>query len=254
MEQSTYLSGISGAADSSHRFGLSSTTNRADVRCHWPSQFGAQQRFPAGVELFSQGSLVQEVFWLVEGLVKLVYVDDEGRERILDLRMPQQLIGAALVLVRLPSPVSAVTVTRCRVLRMSDSEFARCLEADEQLSWAFHEMQSQEVYGQFQRLAELSTGTSRVRLEHFLQQVMHAFPSTPNGRIRLPLKRCELAQFLAVTPEHLSRLFKRLCDEGIIAFEKGWLVIRDAGRLAGETCEPRARIDTPLTRFQRMSA
>jgi CRP/FNR family transcriptional regulator len=213
-------------------FGTSSAAVIGDVTDDWAHHFHAHHSYPAGIELFAQGSLLHEVYWLAEGLVKLVYVDEDGRERILDLRVPGQLIGAALVFLRLPSPVSAVTVTRCRLQYMSDVEFARRVESDERLSWKVHEIQGLEVYGQFQRMAELSTGSSRLRLERFLSQIAQACPALTNGRFQLPLKRCELAQLLAVTPEHLSRLFKRLCEEGVIAFEKGWLKIRDARRLA----------------------
>ncbi len=220
----------------------------------WSSRLQTAQVYPSGVELFEQGSLVHDIYWLTEGLVKLVHVDENGRERILELRMPPRFIGASLGIVHLPSPVSAITVTRCRVQRISRAEFVEHLETDRQFSWDVHQIQSLEVYGQFQRLAALSTASSRLRLERFLKDLIEA-TATTTGRIGLPLKRWELAQLLAVTPEHLSRLFKQLCNERVISFEKGWLIVRAADRLACATRPTRAGIDRDgLPGLNRLSA
>ena len=199
------------------------------------SGFHIRHVYAKGVELFPQGARLHDVYWLDKGLVKLVYLDEDGRERILDLRLPQGLLGAAPVLLSLPSPVSAVTVTACHVRRMPAAEFIKSLESDGRISWEVLHIQSQEVYGQFQRMADLSTGSSRARLERFLRGLATAAPTTSGTHIQIPLKRCELAQLLAVTPEHLSRLFRQLCDAGVIGMDKGWLIVRDLDRLAGAT-------------------
>jgi len=53
-------------------------------------------------------------------------------------------------------------------------------------------------------------------------------------RIHNPLKHWEIAQLISVTPQHLSRLLKRLEEEGIIRRNKGWLIISDYQRLQAE--------------------
>ena len=220
----------------------------------WSSCFQTGPMYPSGAVLFEQGSLVHDIYWLVEGLVKLVHVDESGGERILELQLPPRFIGASLGIVDLPSPVSAVTVTRCRVQRISRAEFVERLATDRQFSWDVHHVQSQEVYGQFRRLAALSTASSRIRLERFLRDLIES-TARPSARICLPLKRWELAQLLAVTPEHLSRLFKQLCHEGVISFEKGWLIVPAADRLAGGARPDPPGIDCDgLTKLNRLSA
>jgi len=49
-----------------------------------------------------------------------------------------------------------------------------------------------------------------------------------------PLKHKELAQMVAVTPEHLSRLLKQLERDGIIKREKGLLVMNNSQSLIQE--------------------
>jgi CRP-like cAMP-binding protein len=63
-------------------------------------------------------------------------------------------------------------------------------------------------------------------------------------QLQLPLKHWELAELIAVTPEHLSRLLKKMQLEGIVQRDKGWIRIPDVRRLRSQldwtliTCNP----------------
>ena len=46
-------------------------------------------------------------------------------------------------------------------------------------------------------------------------------------RLQLPLKKQEIAELIAVTPEYLSLVVKRMQQQGIIRWNKSWLVIYD---------------------------
>jgi CRP-like cAMP-binding protein len=216
------------------------------------SGFRLREVYAKGVELFAQGQTLSDVYWLDCGLVKLVYCDAEGHERILALLPPQRLLGGATALLHCPSPVSAVTVTVCQLRRMAASDFVKSLESDGPISREVLYLQSQEVHEQFDRIADLSTGSSRLRLERFLRGMVTASPAASGTPIRIPLKRCELAQLLAVTPEHLSRLFRQLCNDRVIALERGWLIVHALGRLAGATV--RCADVGAATRIKRLSA
>jgi CRP-like cAMP-binding protein len=194
-------------------------------------RMGTPHSYPAGVELFAQETRVADVFWLADGLVKLVRADEHGRERILGLRFPNHFIGAALIIVGHPSPITAVTVTRCRLARMAAGEFLDLLQRHRELSLEVQRMLSREVYGQFERLADLSDA-SRTRVLRFLKNLASVTPPV-NGQVRLtlPIKRCELAQFLGITPEHLSRLLRQLALDGVIEVHKRWIVVPNVTRL-----------------------
>jgi len=43
-------------------------------------------------------------------------------------------------------------------------------------------------------------------------------------RLQMPLKHWEVAELIAVTPEHLSRVLRQMETEGILRREKGWLI------------------------------
>ena len=133
-----------------------------------------------------------------------------------------------------PSPVSAVTVMCCGLRRVSGADFLELVRTDLHFSWQVHKIQSLLVQHQLHRLADLSGASVRVRLERLIRQMValdERVAAAREARLSLPLKRCEIAQLIAVRPEHLSRVLKQLQDEGVIHVRKGWIVIPDIERL-----------------------
>ena len=206
----------------------------------WLSFLPAAQRYPVGTVLVHQGCEPGDIFFMEDGLAKLVRNDGNGREQILGLRGSGWFLGAAFVMVDQSHPVSVVAVTSCTVRRLSRNAFLELMQDQPGLSWHVHRMHSREVFSQFHHMADLGVKTARQRLERVLRQL--AGVTKPNGvdgeaRLLLPLKRWELASLIAVTPEHLSRLLRRLRDAGVIRVHKGWIVIPDMERLASDDAE-----------------
>ena len=205
--------------------------------------------YPVGTVLMEQGCDPGDVFYVEEGLAKLVRTGSDGREQILGLRGPGWFLGAALVLTFRAHPASAVAVTSCRLRRLTRQAFLDLMAQHEGLSWHVHQMHSREVLSQFQQMADLGTATSRQRLERFLRRFTGAAPANGNGggvRLSLPLKRWELASLLAVTPEHLSRLLRRLRDDGVIRVTDGAIVVPDVRRLAADDVDEGGVLTNPV--------
>ena len=205
--------------------------------------------YPVGTVLMQQGGDPGDVFYVEDGLAKLVRTGLDGREQILGLRGPGWFLGAALVLAFRAHPASAVALTPCRLRRLTRQAFLELMAKHEALSWHVHEMHSREVLSQFQQMADLGTATSRQRLERFLRRFTEAATPSRNGggvRLSLPLKRWELASLIAVTPEHLSRLLRQLRDDGVIRVNQGTIVVPDVRRLAAGDAEGGGVLTTPV--------
>jgi len=194
----------------------------------------AVRTYPKGVELFSQRRLVDEVLFIHSGWVKLARIDRDGQERILELALAGAWLGTAAVVANEPSPLSAVTCTPTRVTGIPADAFRRSLQHDPALSLQFHQIHARELCRQSGWLLQLSSLTSRQRLERIIRQfiiTLHLQASEQGIRINIPLRQRELAQLVAVTPEHLNRLLKVMQDEGVVKRENGWVVIPEIQRL-----------------------
>jgi len=51
-------------------------------------------------------------------------------------------------------------------------------------------------------------------------------------KIPFPLKHWEVAQLLGLTPEHLSRLIRKMENEAIIERDNGWLILKNPKKLS----------------------
>ena len=197
-------------------------------------ELAPSQVYPAGLELFQQGLPAQDVYFINSGLVKLVYVDQSGRELILGLPSSSGLVGATSAILKQPHLMTASTLTRCHLRRLPSSVFLELLKTNALLSWQVHLRHCYELQQAVIQLAQLECLSVQHRVERLLWQLISSMDlEEVQGEIRfdLPLKDWEIAELLAVTPEHLSRVLKRMGSEGMLRREKGRTVVVDRQRL-----------------------
>lgn len=204
------------------------------------SDIAPAQVYASGTKLFQQGTRAQDVYFISQGLVKLVRVEQGGREVIIDLRFPDWLLGAATLLLLKSHPVSAVTLAECHLHRIPGGVFCELLKANAAFSLHLHRLHSYEVLKHISRVSQLSCLTAQQRLENLLWQLtsrLSLSESVAEIQVQLPLKHWEVAQLVAVTPEYLCRLLKKMNDEGLIRQEKGWIFVTDFKKLWHEPLE-----------------
>jgi len=198
------------------------------------AELASSQAYPAATELFQQGSPAREVYFIGRGLVKLIRLDPQGHELIINLRAPGWLLGAASVVVQKSHPVTAVTLTKCHLYRISAQVLLQLAKTDAQFSWQLQQLHSREVFEQAARVMQLGCLSAQQRLEQLLWQLVSAQERNElhkDIRLQLPLKQWEMAQLIAITPPYLSELFNHLERDGILRREKGWFIIPDPQRL-----------------------
>jgi len=196
-------------------------TTQASASCQFPAYapvvseaFETFQCLPVGtpigtgVFIVDQGLDPSSVYLLREGLVKLIHVNLDGRETMLGLRAAGWYAGAVSSLMHTPSTYSVKTVTPCVFSIIAADEFSMKLSRSARMSRHFmdtlcNELISQSVEAQFRQ------NSAEQRLAQFIGEryIQHEQLRTLDP---LPLlKQMELAQLLAITPEHLSRLLRR---------------------------------------------
>lgn len=184
--------------------------------------------FPATAELFQQGSPSLSVYFLEHGLIKLVRMEENGRQVIVSFRFPGSLVGAASAIIDEPHSMIAIALTRCSILCIPTKSFLYFVQTDAKLSWQLHQVHSREAFDRPFQVAQFVCLSARQRLERLLRQFAAALEIRPDHgemRLRLPLKDMEIAEVLGITPEHLCRVLKQMRQEGIIHREKGWFLI-----------------------------
>lgn len=170
------------------------------------------QQCPPGTELFQQGASATDVYLIDQGLVKLTYLTADGRELIVGLRLSGSALGLEPVMLGEQQPVSAVTLTRCSLRRVPASLFRKVAETDVGLCHRLLREHCREMLDQIDQLAGLGL-SAKERLERLLAHLATVADETDRGkskRVEPLLKNREIAQLIGVTPQHLSRLLKKM--------------------------------------------
>jgi CRP-like cAMP-binding protein len=192
------------------------------------------QEYPAGVELLKQAEIAREVWIIDDGVVKLVYVDEDGRELIVGVRLKGWILGSASVILATATPVAAFTMTPCYLQRLDAATFLEMLSDQSTLSSWLHKMHSQEVLDQLVSLTQANALSARQRLENILLKLIQPSKHVAQSidiRLTIPFPHRDLASLIGITPEHLSRLLRQLTDEGIIRRQKGSIIVTDLRKL-----------------------
>ena len=177
--------------------------------------------------LFLEGSPATHVIFVVEGYVKLVKQSPSGKEVIVGISGPGEVVGEISLLDRRPYDATAVVMTRAVVVTESSERVVREMGKNPSLLQGLALLLSvrlRETQNVVQRLA-----TERVENRIATLLVKFAAPGHLKGGValRIPLTRQELADMVGATVETTIRTVSRLIQEGILERRGRRLVITD---------------------------
>lgn len=171
----------------------------------------------AGSFLFRQGDRLQHLAVIRLGTVKTYAVDRDGREQTLGFHMPGDFIGlGAIDEERHPcNAVALDTVTVCRLPFRVTAELASRMP---QLQAKLFRLMSRDIAKATQLAASMH---AEERLAGFLIGMADRMGQRgySASRWQLTMSRMDIASYLRLAPETLSRLFRRFQEEGLLAID-----------------------------------
>jgi CRP/FNR family transcriptional regulator len=180
----------------------------------------------------------------MSGVIKTVRTTSAGDEQITGFYLPGEYVG----LDELPGPryqSYARAIDDCVVQRMSLQRLSTLMEADEPRRQVYQLMSRhlQQQKARFPLLTGMSAGR---RLADFIYDI--AIRTSPAGllsrQFRLPMRRCDMADYLGMAPETVTREIIKLVNAGAFQFSKKTVsALRPdvMKRLAGTEAENRSR-------------
>lgn len=191
--------------------------------------------YAEGTVLFKQGAIARDVYYLEQGLVKIIFLDPGGEEVIVNLiSTPGHLIGDSCAILGRHFVSAAVVTRNTRMRRVAAASFNDLVKMDSETSWMLHVKHCTTHGDLLDRSAQLGYLSVRQRVEQLIWNLATAcelVPTAKGFRMQLPLKYRELAQLITVSPEHLCRVLGTIEKDGLIKREKGWLYLIERDRL-----------------------
>ncbi len=176
----------------------------------------ARKNLVQGQALFHQEDVNQGVFCVSSGLVALRAHHEDGRSTLLRLAYPGDVIGYRSFLENRAHRTEARALMPSRVCTVVGRDARQLIGANPAVMSRLTSHCISEIDRNHDRIIATATISNQQRLSDFLSRLLEAHGQTDKGhlRMKLPLSRRDLADLLGVQPETVSRLFKRLQDEG----------------------------------------
>jgi CRP-like cAMP-binding protein len=155
-----------------------------------------------GDPLVRQGDEEMEQFFIVDGMLKRVVSNPQGREMILRFAAETEMdTSYAAWRLRTPVPYSIVAVTKVRTAELPLPAWAEFIDRHADIKLRFE-------YEVMKLMSEVMAHTITLHLLDAPGRLSRFHRKHPDLAARIPKK--ELASYLNLTPETLSRLKKKL--------------------------------------------
>jgi CRP/FNR family transcriptional regulator len=182
-----------------------------------------------GATVFAQATMATSFFSVLEGVLRLYKLLPDGRRQIIGFALPGDFVGLA------GSPqyeFSADAIGAVLLCQFSRASFARFTENRPRLLRRINELAGRELTRAQEHMVLLGRRSAEEKVASFLigwrdrlAEIERAGEVLP-----LPMGRLDIADYLGLTIETVSRTFTKLERDGIIRIVTGGISLLDAAR------------------------
>jgi len=193
--------------------------NLGEEVCHDLLAVGVEHSYPKGTLIFQEGDEATGMYLVVRGCVKLTRYTAGGREVILHLAEAVFLIAEAAIFLG-TFPATAVTQEETTVLFIHRDHVFALMERHPAFLRRVFESMARWMTRLVDKIDQLTLNDATARLARYLLE-QHREKGGAAGedprKLRLPMKKGELAAMLNMNQATLSRTLRRLQDDKILA-------------------------------------
>jgi CRP/FNR family cyclic AMP-dependent transcriptional regulator len=189
---------------------------------------GATRRFPRGQALFVEGDRSDRVFMIERGSVIIFCTAPAGRDVVLAVRGPGDVLGDLSALDDKPRVATAVTLDDVEAVVASRSTLARALKTVDAAQELIQTLADRLREADRRRL-EFATRDTLGRVAARLFELAERFGrSTPDGVVvELPLSQDQLASWCGASREATVKALRTLRSLGCVTTSRRQIVVND---------------------------
>jgi CRP/FNR family transcriptional regulator len=178
-------------------------------------RLATQVHFRPGRTIFSEGELASSVYGLSQGVVRLYKLLPDGRRQILAFALPGDFLG--MPLARRHS-FSADAIGDVALCRFSRDELTNFIQSSYNMMRLLIEFEARELEMAQDHLLLLGNGSAEEKVAIFLVSWRNRLArlSVFSETVPLPMRRQDIADFLGLKLETVSRMLARLEQRNVI--------------------------------------
>lgn len=186
-----------------------------------------QIKAEAGSYLFFQGDVAENLYFLVDGHVRLVSFTPEGQQVLMHVVTPGNFFAIVALVPGSTYPVSAEVTLDSTLLKWSENSLQKILETIPAFALQAMRLMSERLQEYQQRFKEIATQRVERRLARMLIRLasQSGVKNSEGIMINLPLTRQDLAEMIGTTLYTVSRFLSQWENQGIILSRREKVII-----------------------------
>jgi CRP-like cAMP-binding protein len=194
------------------------------------------KRFARGSTILRKADPGTGMIVVLSGRVRVGAMSTEGKEITLAILGQGELLGELSLLDGQTRSADATALEECVVLRVERGQFLRILQGNTDLCLRLMVVLCERLRKLNSTLEDIALLDLSGRLGRLLVRLAGEYGiSAPRGtRIAVRLSQKDLSTLVGGSREQVNRQLRQWEQENLIAQEKGYVIVRDADRLAGQ--------------------
>lgn len=189
--------------------------------------------FRRGEEIFSEGSLGDRLYVIAVGKVKLGHTAPDGREHLLAILGPGEILGEVSLYDPGVRTATATALSKCTVVELQHTDLLRVLEARPEISQHLLRSLAQRLRRTNNKVADLIFSDVPGRVAKALLDLGNRFGAATELGLRVThdLTQEELAQLVGATRETVNKALAEFSSRGWLRLDGRSVILIDIDKL-----------------------
>jgi CRP/FNR family transcriptional regulator, cyclic AMP receptor protein len=188
-------------------------------------QVVARRSVPRGSMLMAEGDLTDSLYIVISGRLKVMMSDADGKEVILALLGPGEIVGEMGLIDDNPRSATVIAVEPSELLTISKREFRKCLAENFEMAMAVMKGLVRRLREADRKIGSLALLDVYGRVARLLIDMAEVVDGRKVVTKRLPKQ--DIAKMIGASREMVSRVMKDLQLGGYIETHGSTIVLRD---------------------------
>ncbi|BCZ46452.1 Crp/Fnr family transcriptional regulator [Clostridium gelidum] len=171
-----------------------------------------------GDVIFTEGNVANTLYFINEGKIKLYKYTKDGKEQILHVLSEGEFFGELELIKVSKYGFNSKAIVNCKICTLTKDEMKDIIMKKPEIGIKVLETVGERLSKVENLVQNLATNDVDSRMAYLLTDLMEKYGeiTEDNISIKLPLSREEMASFIGVTRETISRKLKKFEDEKLI--------------------------------------
>jgi CRP-like cAMP-binding protein len=184
-----------------------------------------------GEPIFEEGEVINGIYCVKEGVSKLSKLSENGKDQIVKLVKPGELLGQRSMISDEPANLSAVALEDMEVCFIPKSEVMQFFTQNNQFSMNVMRAICDDLKDADDHMVNMAQKTVRQRLIETLIYLEETFGKNEDGSLHIQLSREELAGMIGTATESCIRLLSELNKSDYIELTGKKITLLDKNKL-----------------------